>query len=230
MEKKWHKINVINNRGFTLVEIIVVLVILAILAAFTVPAMLGFVQDAQAKGNIPVAREIYTAAQTSLTATFADYADTDLSDQKNTNAAIIRSAFKSQLANTIVATIKNDTGITTPDLTDDANGKLIPTNKRPSSNCVEVAFKYGEKKNNTNIIFGSSQDLLADTLYVNRTNAAKVWVSRGSSTADDSDDFSKYSVKAIWYVDKSGNYLIELNVDQSITNIYKKTNGKWSKI
>lgn len=230
MEKKWHKINVINNRGFTLVEIIVVLVILAILAAFTVPAMLGFVQDAQAKGNIPVAREIYTAAQTSLTATFADYADTDLSDT-NTSSKVIRSAFKSQLANTIVAAIKNDTGITTPDLTDDANGNSIPTKNRPSSNCVEVAFKYGEPKtNNKTINFGSSQDLLTDTLYVNRTNAAKVWVSRGSSTTDDSDDFSKYSVKAIWYVDKSGNYLIELNVDQSITNIYKKTNGKWSKI
>ncbi|MEG1940429.1 MAG: prepilin-type N-terminal cleavage/methylation domain-containing protein, partial [Eubacterium sp.] len=32
-----------NQKGFTLVELIVVLVILAILAAFTIPAMLGFV-------------------------------------------------------------------------------------------------------------------------------------------------------------------------------------------
>ncbi|MEG2449776.1 MAG: prepilin-type N-terminal cleavage/methylation domain-containing protein, partial [Eubacterium sp.] len=35
-----------NQKGFTLVELIVVLVILAILAAFTIPAMLGFVDDA----------------------------------------------------------------------------------------------------------------------------------------------------------------------------------------
>lgn len=45
--------------GFTLVEIIVVLVVLAILAAFTIPAMLGFVEDARSKAAIATAREIY---------------------------------------------------------------------------------------------------------------------------------------------------------------------------
>lgn len=54
-------------RGFTLVEIIVVLVILAILAAFTIPAMLGFVEDARGKAYITEAREIYTAMQSALT-------------------------------------------------------------------------------------------------------------------------------------------------------------------
>lgn len=53
---KWEK-------GFTLVEIIVVLVILAILAAFTIPTMLGFVADAKAKAYIAEAREVYVAAQ-----------------------------------------------------------------------------------------------------------------------------------------------------------------------
>lgn len=52
-----------NNKGFTLVEIIVVLVILAILAAFTIPTMLGFVEDAKAKAYIAEAREVYVAAQ-----------------------------------------------------------------------------------------------------------------------------------------------------------------------
>ena len=41
-----------NRKGFTLVEIIVVLVILAILAAFTIPAMLGFVNDAKKKAML----------------------------------------------------------------------------------------------------------------------------------------------------------------------------------
>ncbi|MGV8906653.1 MAG: leucine-rich repeat protein [Acetobacterium sp.] len=38
-----------NKKGFTLVEIIVVLVILAILAAFTIPTMLGYISSSQEK-------------------------------------------------------------------------------------------------------------------------------------------------------------------------------------
>ncbi|GFZ24779.1 hypothetical protein CMETHOX_27020 [Lacrimispora indolis] len=52
-----------SRSGFTLVELIVVLVILAILAAFTIPAMLGFVEDAKGKAAIAEAREVYLAAQ-----------------------------------------------------------------------------------------------------------------------------------------------------------------------
>nr|WP_279354801.1 prepilin-type N-terminal cleavage/methylation domain-containing protein [Eubacterium sp. 1001713B170207_170306_E7] len=56
-----------NQKGFTVVELIVVLVILAILAAFTIPAMLGFVEDAKGKAAIAEAREVYVAAQTAST-------------------------------------------------------------------------------------------------------------------------------------------------------------------
>ncbi|MEG2717271.1 MAG: prepilin-type N-terminal cleavage/methylation domain-containing protein, partial [Eubacterium sp.] len=56
-----------NQKGFTLVELIVVLVILAILAAFTIPAMLGFVDDARSKASIALAREVYVAGQSAAT-------------------------------------------------------------------------------------------------------------------------------------------------------------------
>lgn len=60
-----------KTKGFTLVEIIVVLVILAILAAFTIPAMLGFVTDAKDKAHIAEAREIYVASQSIATEVYA---------------------------------------------------------------------------------------------------------------------------------------------------------------
>lgn len=74
-----------SRKGFTLVEIIVVLVILAILAAFTIPAMLGFVNDARGKAYIAEAREVYVAAQATATEMIAgnngtgDITDGDLS-------------------------------------------------------------------------------------------------------------------------------------------------------
>ena len=43
--------------------LIVVLVILAILSAFTIPTMLGFVADARGKAYLAEAREVYVAAQ-----------------------------------------------------------------------------------------------------------------------------------------------------------------------
>lgn len=60
-----------NNKGFTLVEIIVVLVILAILAAATIPSMLGFVNDAKKKANSAEVRAVYLAMQSYVIEQFA---------------------------------------------------------------------------------------------------------------------------------------------------------------
>jgi type IV pilus assembly protein PilA len=74
--KFWNKMKK-NSKGFTLVEIIVVLVILAVLAAFTIPSMLGFVNEAKRKAAIAEQREVYVAAQAIVTERFAKEGSTD---------------------------------------------------------------------------------------------------------------------------------------------------------
>lgn len=78
---EWIKKKARPDNGFTLVEIIVVLVVLAILAAFTIPTMLGFVEDAKAKAYIAEAREVYVAAQAVAT----EYIGNDKSLDVSTN-------------------------------------------------------------------------------------------------------------------------------------------------
>ncbi|MCQ4638024.1 prepilin-type N-terminal cleavage/methylation domain-containing protein [Anaerovorax odorimutans] len=53
-----------TRRGFTLVEVIVVLVVLAILAAVLVPTMIGWIRKANEKAAIVEAENILRAAQT----------------------------------------------------------------------------------------------------------------------------------------------------------------------
>ncbi len=54
-------------KGFTLIELIVVIAIIGILAAILVPSMLGFVKDAKARRYNSNARSVYEGAQLALT-------------------------------------------------------------------------------------------------------------------------------------------------------------------
>lgn len=57
-----------KNRGFTLIELIVVIGILAILAALAIPAVSGYLENSKARTNVSNAKIIYNAAQAYLAA------------------------------------------------------------------------------------------------------------------------------------------------------------------
>ncbi|MDO5155956.1 MAG: prepilin-type N-terminal cleavage/methylation domain-containing protein [Eubacteriales bacterium] len=60
-----------HNKGFTLVELIVVLVILAILAAILIPALLGYIDRAKEGQDMLNAKNMLTATQAELTDYYA---------------------------------------------------------------------------------------------------------------------------------------------------------------
>lgn len=65
------KRRMMNHSGFTLVELVVVLVILAILAAILVPQLLGYIDRAKKDQYMLEAKNCMTATQTELTELYA---------------------------------------------------------------------------------------------------------------------------------------------------------------
>ena len=64
-----------KDKGFTLVELIVVLVILAILAALLIPALLGYIDKAREKQDLLNSKACLTAVQAGLSEQYALHGD-----------------------------------------------------------------------------------------------------------------------------------------------------------
>ena len=64
--------NLRKKKGFTLVEVIIVLVILAILAAILIPSLVGYIDKANEKASIANCRSFVMAAQTILSETYGE--------------------------------------------------------------------------------------------------------------------------------------------------------------
>lgn len=81
-----------NKKGFTLIELIIVIAILGILAAILVPSMLNIVNNSKTSVAVANARSLYSVAQSAYvkvsinddftaTGTFAKGTDNDLMDE-----------------------------------------------------------------------------------------------------------------------------------------------------
>ena len=70
MQNKIRK-NLKDKAGFTQVELIVVLVILAILAALLVPALTGYIKKANQQKSVAATRQVVMAAQTEISTLYS---------------------------------------------------------------------------------------------------------------------------------------------------------------
>jgi type IV pilus assembly protein PilA len=207
--KENHK-NKTRTRGFTLVEIIVVLVILAILAAFTIPAMLGFVEDARAKASIPVVREIYEAAQISATEWVGTKGSVPVhSSDKDKDKDY--QAFWNAIRDSINKKLGQDTGF-----------KLGSLSLTTDTDVLDVSLS------NKNFIYPYTSP---DKYLPQQKNCCLIVIGGfGAATPEE-----QAKVRLISYVDKTGTYRTNLKVNdkngsENEITVQKKVNGKWTDI
>lgn len=99
-----------------------VLVILAILAAFTIPAMIGFVNEARSKAEIAEARMVYLAAQSVATETVGTSKTTPTTEELTTLATEIETIASGRMAKMLNSEVNGT--VEKDSVTVNANGQV----------------------------------------------------------------------------------------------------------
>ncbi len=116
--------------GFTLIEMIVVLIIIAVLAASAIPGMMRYVDEARQKALLSQCRTIYIAAQTVATKAVTEGIDGD-SPVKGTAVFSVSYSGTGGLMNNVYKALvtyyadMDEDEIGDFDVVGDANGKVL---------------------------------------------------------------------------------------------------------
>lgn len=101
---KLHETRNKKKKGFTLVELIVVLVILAILAALLIPALTGYIDTANEKKVVAVARQYAMAAQSTVSDAYGQNVKIKTIEiNANQTATVILDSYTADDASTVAA-------------------------------------------------------------------------------------------------------------------------------
>ena len=110
-----------ENKGFTLVELIVVLVILAILAAILVPALLGYIDRAKEKQYVLNAKSALTATQAEFSSLYGEGSDVIVSNAFPRSSTVMKTADTPKGSSFYVKVTANAPGV-------DASNPAVPAN------------------------------------------------------------------------------------------------------